>query len=265
MIWHKNLFDKEKKHTFSPLAISPGTENEYLFFKFVEEEPPYFLKYWLDYYQDKGIKIKPQYLKAIKRQIKKEDFTNPHTFPDYFGGEFDFISMAFQLVSVPKEIVCSLGLAFVKNGELVYWTRYHIIPPDEEGGFLIPNDRIVRLHEIEPAQNFKDLWDSTLSEILNKNFLVLYDSVVELSILKSLFLNYGVISFDFWYTDVLSLVELSGNSERVAELEEFGFKVKTEDDALEDAVTYANVFHELSKVYPNFVNHVSHMSFGNKT
>lgn len=263
MIWHKDLFDREKKHTFSPLGISPGTENEYLFFKFVQEEPPFFLKYWLNYYQKKVVEIKPQYLKAIQRQIKKGDFSNPHKFPDYFGGEFDFISIAFQFVGIPKEIVCSLGLAFVKNGELVYWIRYHIMPPDEGGGLLLPNNRIGRPYEIESAQNFKDLWDSKLLEICNKNLLVFYDSVVELSILKSLFLNYGIESFDFWYTDAISLVELSGNSERFAELEESGFKVKIEENAQEDAVTYANVFHELSKVYPNFLIHVSHLSFGN--
>lgn len=264
MIWYEDLFDKEKKPTFSPLVISPGTENEYLFFKFVEEKPPSSLENWLNYYQKKGVKIKPQYLKAVQRQIKKGDFSNPHKFPDYFGGEFDFISMAFQFGNSPKEIVCNLGMAFVKNGELVYWTNYNILPPDEEDAFLVPKDRVMRLHELEHVQNFKKLWDSTLVEICNNNLLVIYDSVVELSILKSLFLNYSIENFNFWYTDVLSLVELSGNSEKLSELgREFGFRVKKEEDAKEDAVTCANVFNELSRIYPNYLKHVRHLDLGN--
>lgn len=55
---------------------------------------------------------------------------------------------------------------------------------------------------------------------------MIYDSVVEMSILKTLFLNNSIESFNIWYTNILSLVELSGNSERLAELgREFGFKV----------------------------------------
>ena len=264
MIWFKDLFDKEKLPTFSPLAISPDMENEYLFFETVENEPPYSLKHWLYYFKKKCIKFKPHYLKAIKQQIRKGDFKNPHKFPDYFDNEFDFISMAFQFGNSPKEIVCNLGLAFVKNGELVYWTNYNILPPDEEDAFLIPKDRVVRLHELEHVQNFKKLWDSTLSEICNNNLLVIYDSVVELSILKTLFLNYSIENFNFWYTDVLSLIEFSGNSEKLAELgREFGFKVKKEEDAKEDAVTCANVFHELSIVNPNYLNHIRHLDMGN--
>lgn len=263
MIWYKDLFDKEKKPTFSPLGISPDMENEYRFFEAIEREPPYSLKYWEKYYTEKGLKFKRQYLKAIKRQIRKGDFTNPLKFPDYFNGEFDFIGMAFHFGNFPKEIVCNLGLAFVKNGELVHWTNYYILPPDEEDIILIPKDGVARPHQIEHAQNFKDLWDSTLAEICNTNLLVLYDSVVELSILKTLFLNYRIENFNIWYTDVLSLVELSGNSERLAELgRESGFKVKIEDDAKEDAVTCANVFHELSKVYPNYLKHVSYLDLG---
>ena len=262
MIWHKNLFDKEKKHTFSPLSVSPDMDNEYLFFQFVESETPYFLQDWLNYYQNKDYKIKPHYLMAIKRQIKKGDFTNPHKFPDYFDGEFDFISMAFQFVDIPPEIVCSLGLAFIKNGEPVNWTRYHLPPPGDEGGLLIPNNRIAVLQEIESVENFKTLWDNTLSDLCSNNLLVFYDSEIELSILKTIFLNYGIENYSFWYTDVLSQLELSGNSERFAELKKLGFKIKMEDDAKEDAVTFGNVFHELTKVYPNFRKHIRHVSFG---
>lgn len=263
MIWYEDLFDKEKKPTFSPLGISPDMENEYWFFEVVEKEPPYSLKHWVKYYKEKGFEFKPHYLKAIERQIRKGDFKNPLKFPDYFDGKFDFISMAFQFGHSPKEIVCNLGLAFVKNGELVHWTNYYILPPDEEDVLLLPKGRVARLHEIEHVQNFKSLWDSTLSEICNTNLLVLYDSVVELSLLKTLFLNYRIENFNIWYTDVLSLVQLSGNSERLAELgSEFGFKVKNEDDAKEDAVTCANVFHELSKVYLNYLNHVRHLNPG---
>lgn len=263
MIWFKDLFDKEKIPTFSPLGISPDMENEYLFFEMVENEPPYSLKNLIDYYNEKGVKFKPHYLKAVERKIRKGDFKNPLKFPDYFDCQFDFVSMAFQFGNFPKEIVCDLGLAFVKNGELVYWINYKILPPDEEDMILLPKDRVAGLHEIEHVQSFKKLWDSTLSEICNTNLLVIYDSVVELSILKSLFLNYSIEDFNIWYTDVLSLADLSGNSERLAELDrKYGIIVKQEFDAKEDAVTCANVFHEISKVYPNYLKHVSYLDLG---
>lgn len=264
MIWFDDLFDREKAPTFSPLGTSPGMENEYWFFKTIEGARPAYLKSYLSYYREKGITFKPQYLEAIERQIRKGDFENPHKFPDYFDGEFDFISMAFQFVNSPPEIVCNVGLAFVKNGELVHWTNYYILPPDEEDALLLPKGREVRPHEIVTVQNFRRLWDSTLSEICNNNLLVIYDSVVELGILKTLFLNYGIESFSIWYTDVLGLLELSGNYEKYAQLgRECGFKVNLGDNVCEDAVTCANVFHELSKGYPNYRNHVRHLNPGN--
>lgn len=264
MIWFNDLFDKKKTPTFSPLGTSPDMENEYWFFKAIEGERPAYLKSYLSYYREKGIPFKPQYLKAIERQIRKEDFENPHKFPDYFDCEFDFISMAFHFGNSPQEIVCNVGLAFVKNGELVHWTNYHILPPDEEDALLLPKGREVRLHEIVTAQNFKKLWDSTLSEICNNNLLVIYDSVVELSILKTLFLNYGIEDVSIWYTDIIVLLELSRNYEKYAQLgREIGFKVNLGDDVCEDAVTCANVFNELIKVYPDYRNHVSHLNPGN--
>lgn len=263
MIWHQNMFSKDEPPFFSVLGISPDMENEYRFFEAVEIEPIFSLKYWLTYYRKQGIEFKPHFLKAVEQKIRKGKFKNPLKFPDYFDNEFDFISMAFLFGNSPKEIVCDLGLAFIKNGELVYWTKFCILPPEEEDALIFPNKRTAYLHEVKWAHNFKVLWDNKLSKILNSNLLVIYDSVVELSILKTLLLNYGITDFKIWYADVLSLVELSGNSEKLAELgRESKIIARQNFEADEDAVTCANFYQELCKVYPDFRKHVRYLDLG---
>lgn len=65
-------------------GINPETNNEFLFYNFIENTPNYILEPWLKKAKQVGYKVKPQYEQAILQKLKFNQFKNPHTFPEYF-------------------------------------------------------------------------------------------------------------------------------------------------------------------------------------
>ena len=92
----KDLIQKKEKEIENPIEISitginPQTENEFLFFDFVEREYAPHLEKWFEKAKQTGLKFKPQYEYAIQQKVKYNNFKNPHSFPEYFENKFDFI------------------------------------------------------------------------------------------------------------------------------------------------------------------------------
>jgi len=113
-------------------GVNPETNNEFLFFNFVESTPNYILEPWLKKAKQVGYKVKPQYEVAILQKLKSNQFKNPHTFPEYFQNKFDFIAIDFETANNSRLSACAIGLCFVKNDTIVYSTKHYIKPPTTE-------------------------------------------------------------------------------------------------------------------------------------
>ena len=96
-------------------GINPETNNEFLFYNFIENTPNYILEPWLKKAKQVGYKVKPQYEQAILQKLKFNQFKNPHTFPEYFENKFDFIAIDFETANNSRLSACAIGLCFVKN------------------------------------------------------------------------------------------------------------------------------------------------------
>ena len=113
--WFKKKERIENPIEISVNGINPQTENEFLFYNFVEITFASHLQKWYEKAKENGIKFKPQYEQAIKLKISTSEFKNPHSFPEYFDNKFDHIVMDFETANQNRISACALGLVFIKN------------------------------------------------------------------------------------------------------------------------------------------------------
>jgi len=253
-----NLFKKKEKIE-NPIEISingvnPQTENEFLFYNFVEYEFAPHLDKWYQQAKSNGIAFKPQYEKAILEKVNKGEFKNPHKFPEYFNNQFDFISIDFETANKNRVSACALGLVFVKDDRIAFKTSFHIKPPIGEN-FESKNINIhgITAEDVDYAMTFDELWESELSNYLNDSLVIFHNASMDLSVLKNLFQHYSISEFDIDYLDTMRIAEKSGNPKKLSELAElFDVKFENKHDPMEDAKVCAMIFGELTEQYPNY-------------
>lgn len=260
--WFKKKEKIENSIEISVSGINPQTENEFLFYNFVEMTFASHLQKWYEKVKANGIKFKPQYERAIKQKIKTSEFKNPHCFPEYFNNEFDFIAIDFETANQNRISACALGLVFVKNDLIVYQTSFHIKPPNSE---KFSNKHVgihgVTADDVHYAMTFDELWKSELSKYFNQNLIIFHNASMDLSVLKNLFLHYSISDYEIKYLDTMQLAEKTGNSKRIAELaKKFNIEYVNKHNPEQDAKVCAFVFGELVDLYPNYESLVRNLS-----
>lgn len=253
-----NLFKKKEKVN-SPIEITvsgvnPQTENEFLFYNFVQYEFPPHLEKWYQQAKSNGIVFKPQYEKALLQKVKTGEFKNPHSFPEYFGNEFDFIAIDFETANQNRVSACALGLVFVKNDRIAFQTSFHIKPPIGEN-FSSRNIGIhgISAEDVDYAMTFDELWECELSNYLNDNLVIFHNASMDLSVLKNLFEHYSITDYDIEYVDTMRIAEKSGNPKKLEELAQlFDVEFENNHDPEKDAKACAMIFGELTEQYPNY-------------
>jgi len=263
-----NLFKKKEiiqnSIEISVNGINPQTDNEFLFYNFVQYETVFFLEKWFEKAKSTGIIFKPQYENAIKQKINNGKFKNPHSFPDYFNNKFDFIAIDFETANQNRISACALGLVFIKNNRIAFQTNFLIKPPEKEK-FSLRNIAIHGINEedVESAMTFDDLWKFELSKYFNENLIIFHNASMDLSVLKNLFEFYSISEFKIKYLDTMLMAEKTGNPKKLSELaEKFNIEYIDKHNPEQDAKVCAIVFGELSELYPNYENLVKTLNFG---
>lgn len=254
MSWFKKIFGPKDQITITVNGVNPQTENEYRFFNFVEQKPLLYLEKWYEETKRHGYLYKPQYVEAINQKIKTGEFINPHTFPEYFNSQFDYIAIDFETANNNRISACALGLAFIKDNSFVHEEKHYIIPPKGEK-FLASHSQIHGIYEddIEFAQNFEELWNTELFKYFNNNLIIFHNASMDLSVLKNLFNYYDIKSFDIDYLDTMKLAELTGNPRKLTELsQKFDVEITNHHDPLDDAIVCADIFSKLIEQHPDY-------------
>jgi DNA polymerase III epsilon subunit-like protein len=188
---------KRNHHTktfqMSLTCPNPETDNEYVFYKFVQRTEGYVLEAALKEFHKTKRPIKKQYEQAIKQKIATGDFTNPHTLESYFNNEFDYIAIDFETANNNRTSACAMGVVFVKNDKLVNSETY-MIKPVAGTKFLQRHVGLhgITLNDVRFAPDFKELWESTLKHFMNKNIVFLHNASMDASILSQLVDYYGI-------------------------------------------------------------------------
>lgn len=253
------MFDwfKKKEVISNPIeivitGINPQTENEFLFYDFVEKEFTYHLEKWFLKAKQTGVVFKPQYEYAIQQKIKYNIFKNPHSFPEYFENKFDYIAIDFETANKNRVSACAIGLVFIKNFKIVYSIKHFIKPPKEEK-FSDFHSNIHKIYEndVEDSFTFEELWEDNFSKYFNDNLVIFHNASMDLSVLKNLFEHYKVTNFDIDYVDTMQLAEKSGNPKKLSELAaKFEIEIENHHDPISDAKACALIYNELIDIYP---------------
>lgn len=251
-----NWFKKEKAIEnpieISITGINPQTENEFLFYDFVEREYSPHLEKWFKKAKQTGLKFKPKYEYAIKQKVKYNDFKNPYSFPEYFKNKFDFIAIDFETANKNRISACAIGLVFIKDFKIVFSKKHFIKPPNGEV-FSSFHSNIHKIYEedVDHSFTFKELWEDEFSKYFNDNLIVFHNASMDLSILKNLFEHFSISNFDINYIDTMQLAEKSGNPKKLTELaKKFGVKIENHHDPISDAKACAMIYNELIDIYP---------------
>lgn len=253
--WFKKISTEKKIENpieISVSGINPQTENEFLFYDFVEREFTPHLEKWFQKAKETGVKFKPQYEYAIQQKVKFNNFKNPHSFPEYFENKFDFIAIDFETANKNRISACAIGLVFIKDFKIVYSKKHFIKPPKGEN-FSSFHSNIHRIYEedVEHSFTFKELWEDEFSKYFNDNLIVFHNASMDLSILKNLFEHLSISNFDIDYIDTMQLAEKSGNPKKLTELaEKFGIEIENHHDPIADAKACAMIYNGLIDIYP---------------
>lgn len=251
-----NWFKKEKAIEnpieISITGINPQTENEFLFYDFVERQYSPHLEKWFEKAKQTGLKFKPQYEYAIQQKVKCNNFKNPHSFPEYFENKFDFIAIDFETANKNRISACAIGLVFIKDFKIVFSKKHFIKPPNgEEFSSFHSNIHKIYEEDVEHSFTFEELWENEFSKYFNDNLIVFHNASMDLSILKNLFEHFTISNFDIDYIDTMQLAEKSGNPKKLTELaEKFGIEIENHHDPISDAKACAMIYNELIDIYP---------------
>lgn len=253
--WFKR--NKTEKRIENPIEISitginPQTENEFLFYDFVEREYSPHLEKWFKKANETGLKFKPQYEYAIQQKVNFNNFKNPHSFPEYFQNKFDFVAIDFETANKNRISACAIGLVFIKDFKIVFSKKHFIKPPlGENFSSFHSNIHKIYKEDVEDSFTFEELWEDEFSKYFNNNLIVFHNASMDLSILKNLFDHFSITNFDIDYVDTMQIAEKSGNPKKLIELaKKFGIEIENHHDPIADAKTCAMIYNELIDIYP---------------
>ncbi len=261
--WFKKKEKIENPIEITVSGINPQTENEFLFYNFVEMTFAPHLQKWYEKSKVNGIEFKPQYEQAIKQKVTTSEFKNPHSFPEYFNNKFDHIAIDFETANQNRISACALGLVFIKNDRIAYKTSFHIKPPETEN-FLSRNIDIhgITAEDVDYAMTFDELWEFELSQYFNQNLIIFHNASMDLSVLKNLFAHYSITNYNIEYLDTMQLAAKTGNPKKISELaEKFEIEYIDKHNPEEDAKVCAYVFGELAELYPDYEELVKSLNY----
>lgn len=261
--WFKKNSKSDKKIKISVEGVNPQTNNEFLFYDFVQFKPKFLLKEWYLKAKSLGLVFKPEYENAILLKIKTGEFQNPYSFPEYFNNKFEFIAIDFETANQNRVSACAIGLVFVKNDIVVYKTFHHINPPENEY-FSNKNIQIhgITKEDVDYAFTFDTLWEIELSKYFNDNLIIFHNASMDLSVLKNLFNYYKITNYEINYLDTMQLASKAGYPKKITELaEEFDVDYIDKHNPEEDARVCALVFGELIELYPQYENLIKTLSY----
>ena len=159
----------------------------------------------------------------------------------YEGG--DYVAIDFETANEKRSSACAIGLAVVKNNEIVHKNSWLIRPPKNR--FSLFN---ISIHGIEPddvrdAPEFKDLWPA-LSPYFDGGHVIAHNAGFDMGVLRGCLELYGLSYPKFNYDCTLRIARGVWPSLKKHGLnhvaEHLGVSL-AHHDALDDAIAAAKI------------------------
>lgn len=164
---------------------------------------------------------------------------------------YDFIAIDFETASAENYSACSLGMAFVKDLEIVD-TKYFLIQPPT----LVFGEKNIQIHGILPQQvkdapRFDIVWEEIKQYFTEENLIIAHNAKFDMSVLKCSLKFYDIEIPSFFYTDSIRIStkictgEIGRSLKSRAEF--FNINMEEHHNALSDAKTCAKIVIESIK------------------
>lgn len=157
---------------------------------------------------------------------------------------YDFACFDFETSNNELKSACSIGIAAVKNNEIVN-TFYTLLNPPTEF-FDYENTKIngISKNDVITSPKFNEVWDQVKHFIDNSNFIVAHNSNFDMSVLKESLLAYNLEIHNFKFFDSMSFCSkvYEGSSKKLINMcEYFGVELKDHHNGLEDSKACASI------------------------
>lgn len=182
--WFKKKEKRENPIEISISGVNPQTENEFLFYNFVQSEYAPYLEKWYQQAKSNGIVFKPQFEQAIKQKLRTGKFENPHKFPSYFKNGFDFIGIQFLSGTDDVLSAFELGVHFIIDEKIAHKEKFLFRPPNQISKQTEFKETLEMFNIDEEFVNdfsFEDVWDTLdLKLSFNHSLVVCWNKEIEI-------------------------------------------------------------------------------------
>jgi DNA polymerase-3 subunit epsilon len=156
----------------------------------------------------------------------------------------DFIAIDFEIANNKMSSACSLGMAFVKDNQIIDEKYYLIQPPTLEFNHDMVKVHGITVTDVNGASHFNEVWEEIKSHF-NSTILVAHNAQFDMSVLHSCLTQYSLNLPEFKYIDSIELSSrvIPGNvrgslKERAAY---FNIELNNHHNAIADARACAEI------------------------
>lgn len=107
------------------------------------------------------------------------------------GNKFDFIAIDFETAMPERNSACSLGMAYVKDKEIVHTKYFLIQPPGNEYFFANTAKHHLTAEDTANAPTFDVVWNEIANDIEN-NILVCHNASFDIDVLNKTAAHYNI-------------------------------------------------------------------------
>jgi len=207
--WFKKKEKIENPIEISISGVNPQTENEFLFYNFVQSEYAPYLEKWYQRAKSNGIVFKPQFEQAIKQKLRTGKFKNPHKFPSYFKNGFDFIGIQFLSGTDDVLSAFELGVHFIIDEKIAHKEKFLFRPPNQISKQTEFKETLEIFNIDEEFVNdfsFEDVWDTLdLKLSFNHSLVVCWNKEIE--ILKEILKANRITDYNINYIQIREIAK----------------------------------------------------------
>lgn len=180
----------------------------------------------------------------------------------------DFIAIDFETANDSRISAVSIGVVPVCNGEIEddKCKHYFIRPPENKFKELHTQIHGITWDKVKNEPDFKELWDSSLSSILNKQLIICHNASIDKACLEQLFSHYN-IDGEFNFIDTRTLAERYysfENNKLKTICQCFNIPLENHHNALCDAKACAEVALKMLSEIGDNVEHLIQPAFPQK-
>lgn len=174
---------------------------------------------------------------------------------------FDFVAIDFEIANYNMNSACALGIAAVRNLEIVESKYFLICPPSRFFDSKCVAVHGITYEDVKSSPKFPEVW-AQIKRYFEENYIIAHNARFDMSVLKNCLFEYGLDIPDFKYfcSILISAKACTSAGKSLKERTKyFGIELNNHHDALEDAKACAQIVIETikrcrKKSFENFLN-----------